>query len=281
MLLNQKNMMMLEKSGLSKLQSKVYLALLDLQEATVKEIAVVTKIDRSNVYKVLCQLLKLELILRKLERPTTYMPVKMASVASILIDKRKDDLENTKKNMKKLIDVSKNYRSNLQHDDGDFFRLYPSGSKTFNREWEKALKTTKLTVDVICTEIREPNDDPIWDVYDDLLKKGISVRWILDRSTKNDNEFNLRVKQFEHLFKHSKIKMKTNFNKLQPCGCMIDKKMVVIFLDGQTPLKGSRTLWTNNNQIVLNFIEHFEVNWKQSKEYNFNNRFSNNSSVPE
>ncbi|MFZ7138044.1 MAG: TrmB family transcriptional regulator [archaeon] len=268
---------MLEKSGLSKLQSTVYLALLDLQEATVKEIAIITKIDRSNVYKILCQLLESELIFKKIERPTTYVPIKITNVASILIDKRKNDLENARKNMRELIDISKKCRTQLQPEGRDFFRLYPSGSKTFNREWEKALKTAKVTIDVICTEKREPNDDPIWEIYDELLTKGVNVRWILDRSTKDDNEFDLRVKQFEHLFKHNKIKMKTSFNTLQPCGCMVDRKMVVIFLDDHPPLKGSRTLWTNNNQIVLNFIEHFELNWKKSKEYTVNNFISNNS----
>lgn len=119
-------------------------------------------------------------------------------------------------------------------------------------------------MDLIVTEYREIKDEPIWNIYDDLLQKGVKVRWLFDRSTKDDQEFILRVKQFEHLLNYQDLYLKVCIDCLRPYGGILDNKTAVIILDEEKTLKCTRTLWTNNTQILLNFKKHFEAMWNKA-----------------
>ena len=60
----------------------------------------------------------------------------------------------------------------------EYFTILP-GKEAFIKKWEKTLRDVKKSVDLIVTEKREPKDEPIWEIYKNLLEKGVKVRWIL------------------------------------------------------------------------------------------------------
>jgi len=53
----------------------------------------------------------------------------------------------------------------------------------------KKLREVQNSADIIATEHRKPKFDPTWDIYIYLLEKGVTVRWIIDRSFEDDKEF--------------------------------------------------------------------------------------------
>lgn len=81
---------------------------------------------------------------------------------------------------------------------------------------------------------------------------------------KNEKEFVLRVKQFEHLLIFDNLKLRACYDCLTHYGGIIDDNLTVIFLDEGEYLKCIRSLWPDNNQITKNFKEHFENMWNKS-----------------
>ena len=259
-------------AGLTNLQARVYLGILSLGEGTVTRISKFTEIDRSNVYKTMKDLEKMELIEKYIGTKTIYKPIPLQLAISILSNRKKQEYRQLVDGLEELakdLDPLKNYKKKKET---DFFKILPAGTESFSRNWEITLKNVKRSVDLIVTEHREIKDEPIWDIYTDLLQKGVRVRWLFDRSTKNDQEFNLRIKQFEHLLKYDNLELKICFNCLKSYFGIIDNDFVVIFLDEGTHLKCVRTLWTNNSQILLTFKEHFQTHWNNSLPYQVKNK---------
>ena len=254
-------------AGLTNLQARVYLGFLSLGEGKGTTISKFTEIDRSNVYKTIKDLEKMELIEKYIGIKTKYKPIPLQMAISILSNRKKQEYRQLVDGLEELakdLDPIKNYEKKKE---SEYFKILPAGTEVFCRNWEKTLKNVNRYVDLVVTEHREIKDEPIWDIYVDLLDKGIQVRWLFDRSTKDDQEFILRIKQFEHLLKYQNLELKICFNCLKPYFGIIDNYILVIFLDEGTHLKCVRTLWTNNSQILLNFKEHFETLWNNSIPY--------------
>ena len=217
LVLNEDNIEALTKAGLTVMQSKVYLALIDLGHAKIPEISKLSQINRSNIYKLLRGLEDLELIEKDVGRHTSYCPIPLEIALSILINRKKWEYKETVKALEEMARTSnKIYAKKAETKKEDYFRIFPAGSQVFCRKWEDTLQDVKESIDVLVSEQREPKDDPIWDIYDSLLKKGVKVRWIIDRSTGDDQEFSLRVKQFEHLFVYPNIEMRICYDCPHP-----------------------------------------------------------------
>jgi len=61
--------------------------------------------------------------------------------------------------------------------------------------------------------------------------------------------------------------MRVCSNCVQPFGAICDNKLAIIFLCKKPPIKVAKSFWTNNEQILQNFKEHFEINWQKALPY--------------
>jgi sugar-specific transcriptional regulator TrmB len=256
----------LTSAGLTVLQANVYFALVRSGKANIKSISQLTSLDRSNVYKTIETLQQLGLVEKMVGIPNSYIALPIEYGLSMLLKKKTQECAALKKKsndfLKKFVVVYK------KMPEEEYFTILP-GKGAFIKKWEETLKTVEYSVDIIVTEKREPEDEPIWEIYRNLLfPKGVKVRWIIDRSRRNDKEFLLRVKEFRELLKYSNLKMKISFEILKPYGITCDDKFAVFVLDSTPCVKHSRTLWTNNRAMVRSFQEHFEAKWASSQEYN-------------
>jgi sugar-specific transcriptional regulator TrmB len=75
-------------AGLTSLQSRVYLALIKEGKSNVTKISEVSDIDKSNVYRALKDLEKLELIETQIGPSKIYKPVPLSICLSILLKKK-------------------------------------------------------------------------------------------------------------------------------------------------------------------------------------------------
>ena len=236
--------------------------------AKIADIARLSEIDRPNIYRLIRDLEKLELIETIIGKHPTYRSIPLEIGISVLLNKKKLEFNETVSALEKLAKTTNRfYSKQTETYEDDYFKIYPAGSQVFCNRWQNTLKKVKESVDVIATEHREPKDDPIWDIYDSLLQKGVKVRWIIDRSQRNDQEFSFRVKQFQHLFVYPSIEMRICFDCVQPFGAICDNKLAIIFLCKKPPVKVAKSFWTNNEQIRQNFREHFEINWEKARPY--------------
>ena len=254
-------------AGLTNMQARVFITVIELGQSSIHRISELSEIDRSNVYKTINALEELELIEKNIGIPTLYKAVPLPIAISILTKRKKLEYTKALKGLERFAKDSDTFRNPPITEKKDYFKIFPAGKEIFCQKWEKTLKEIKHSIDLIVTEKREPKDQPIWDIYVNLLKRGVKVRWIIDRSNKNDDEFAMRVLQFQHLFCYQTIEMRICYDCIKPWGINCDNEFVIIFLDDKPPIKNSRTLWTNNEPILLNFKEHFETNWKKAIPY--------------
>jgi len=249
-------------AGLTSQEAKVFLSLIQLQNASISRISKHSNLDRSNVYRTLKKLEEKEIVRKDIGKCIRFSSVPLPLAFDILISKKKMEYRTTLENLQRLLkQINFLEKSETKK---DYFKIYPAGSQFFCRKWERTLTSINKNLDIIVTEYREPKNDKVLEIYEELFQKGVKLRWIIDRSSRNDNEFDLRVEQFEHLLKYPTLETKFSFKPQIPYGAICDNKFVVICLDPQPPIKCSRSLWTNNNQILLNFKQHFDVCWKNA-----------------
>ena len=141
------------------------------------------------------------------------------------------------------------------------------GKGPFYRRWESTVKNIQNNIDVIASERREPQDVPVLESYIPLLNRGIEVRAILYRSEHNDEEFYLRIKQFQALLEYPNWKVRFSFSSQRPFVAVKDNSLAVITLDPTALFKHSRTLWTNNPSIVATVQHRFDTLWNLGQEY--------------
>jgi sugar-specific transcriptional regulator TrmB len=255
----------LTTAGLTVMQSKVYFSLVRLEKADIKAISTEANVDRSNVYKTITGLQNLGLVEKILSLPNSYIAVPIEYGISMLLKQKTQECTAAKM---LSVDFLKKFAVHYKKlPEEEYFTILP-GKEAFIKKWEKTLRDVKKSVDLIVTEKREPKDEPIWEIYKNLLEKGVKVRWILDRCAHNDNEFFLRIKQFEHLFLYPNLEIKTSYESQKPFGITCDNKFAVFFLDPTPCVKHSRTLWTNNSTMLKTFQDHFEAKWNIAQEYN-------------
>jgi sugar-specific transcriptional regulator TrmB len=246
------------------------LTLLVKKRATIHELVDLLKMDRGNIYRKLKKLENLGLLKLQIGKPTIYSTFPFPIIAKILVANKKREYHKLTKSLEKIakdIDLIEEETDDKKQDT-DYFCIYPCRLAVFCKKWEKTLTNIISSVDLIVTEKREPKNDRIWKIYYNLLQKGVKVRWLIDRSTKNDHEFKITVNQVKNLLlKFPNLELRVCFDSIKPYGGICDDSFVFIFLTSNPPLKCSKTFWTNNKEILTNFKQHFELSWQNAKPY--------------
>ena len=84
MVLGEEGTEVLNELGLTVLEAKIYLKLLQSQQLDVKKLASNAQLDRSDTYRVLAKLMQKGLVEKKLTNPATYMALNLLDGIRIL-----------------------------------------------------------------------------------------------------------------------------------------------------------------------------------------------------
>jgi sugar-specific transcriptional regulator TrmB len=263
MALTKENVNTFVSAGLTTLQAKVYLGIVQTKKADVKTISKITNIDRSNVYKTLLSLQDQGIVIKLLQTPSQYIASPPQQVISALIKEKKTELLKIQTSSQKII--QKLTSDNEYFPSEEFLLIFP-GKEPFYRKWESTVKSVQNNLDIISSERREPKDTSTIEAVVPLLKRGAQVRVIFDRSEHNDGEFTLRIKQLQNLRKYRNWKGKFSFRSQRPFMAIKDRNLAVICLDQCKLFKNSRTLWTNNPNIVSTSQNRFDTLWEAAQE---------------
>ncbi len=113
--------LILEKIGLTQLEARAYLALLELQEARTGVLCKFTKIASSNIYNILDILIKKGLVSYRIQNNIKiFMPAPVEALNELFIEKQKN-IEQERKELKQLInnltkiEVTKDLLSNYKY----------------------------------------------------------------------------------------------------------------------------------------------------------------------
>jgi sugar-specific transcriptional regulator TrmB len=249
--------------GLTSLQAKVYLALAKMHSATSKSLALNTKIDRANIYRVINQLEKLELIEKMLMNPVHYKALPVDEGIRMLLESKDSEYLQFKAKTKEVLQKYKS-QDKLDTDETDCqFALIPDGKFTEHKVAEM-LDSNEKTHDILFYWRDCAYDiDGVVSQWENLLLKGVKVRALIFLS-----DYEQLPPKILDLKKYGKMfELRRTFAPPKATVSIIDGKQSLISITPKLTPPGNPGLWVNNQTITSLIQEYFDLNWRRSKRY--------------
>jgi sugar-specific transcriptional regulator TrmB len=252
---------LLSEAGLTNSQAKIFLFVVRTGPASVSEISRVSKIDRSYVSKTLNSLKKVGLVTKVINHPALYKSVGIKSAVSLLIQQRKKNCEKLITGLEEIAQKYADVEKRKLDISKEYFEILPINFRMFNQKWIKSITQARSSIKVITGTLREPGVGPLLEAYNKIMGKKISIRWLFEIKKEKNQEFYLKINPFKRILDCPNVEARFSYDSLKPWGCLCDYETCIICLDNKPRIRSSRTLWTNNKQILLNFNNHFEEIW--------------------
>lgn len=252
--------------GLSKLQSKTYLALIKLGIATVQEIANFSGIARQDIYRITRELDEKGLIRKELSIPKKFEAVPIDEGINIL---EKEIEKKQKENKKKIQKLIERYKKNLKEDfQKKDFSLSIIPKKDAIQYSIEQIKNSKKTIAIITSHTNAKFLS--WNAKKEIkeaLKRKIKIRIIFDKPEDNKKI----LPQLDFLKAHPLFKIKL-LKSIPITGIAIyDNIKMSLILKPKEPLGKTQLLISNNEALQELVNDYFEIKWLTAIEYNQGN----------
>jgi len=248
--------------GLSLLQAKIYLTLVQTGQATIKEIAKASGIVRQDIYRIVPSLQELGLAEKILNVPTMYKPTPIKEGCYLLLqNKTREHVKLQKKTIALVKNLhEKNNKTLLQEEDSQFV-ITSSGTLLHKRlgeghqmaqksiyiigEWQ----TTRTMVFYRFTDFKR------------ALKRGTQIRIITEKHEDDKSTQKIiRTLMLNPLFETRYVAMPSTLKMV-----IHDEKEVNMCI-AIPPDKDVPSLWSNNPQFVKIMVAYFQELWSKAVE---------------
>ena len=253
----------LQHLGLPCTQAKIYLALLDVDESSVKTISKISGIDRAEVYRKISSLLKLGLIEKILGVPIKFKAAPLEDSLNLLL--KKETVKHNQLKMK-IDDVKKHLKHNHKKEltSGDQFVIIPG--KKAHISW---LKNKYNTLQKCIFGILTWKDDKSIQIFcSNELKKaasrGVKSKILVYVPKNEQTEYN----QYQ-ISKDTIINTEKRVITSRPLalGGIFDQNEVVIGTTVDNPIQNADSVfWSNNPSVVSLFKNYFDELWEKTPE---------------
>lgn len=251
--------------GLTLVQAKVYLALVESGPLITAEISKISNIARPDVYSNLSKLQLLGLVEKLIETPVKYRAIPVNEGLSLLLRTKTEQYEKLKAETRVLLETNKTQKPNNKDKKADNpqFVLIPQGETVINR-MKTAIENAQFSIDLVLSWRRFSRGMAC------TFAESIEIAWAKNVKTRFIIEKPLKSKTATELIYYCMRK---------PC-CQIrfisdypetifgiyDKKEIFLIVFSQTDLPGSPALWSNNRSLIALAENHFEAIWKTAVE---------------
>jgi sugar-specific transcriptional regulator TrmB len=248
--------------GLTGSQAKVYLALVKIGQERASSIWKSFRRGgggaRQDIYRILSELQELGLVERIIAKPTEFRAVPPEECASILIQRRKDEIAELQKQASKMLQHLERTRTKetFKNEPAQYV-LIPEGEALLFR-LKKAIKNAQSNIDFICP--REAFlKGLLWaaEVYEKALRRGVKIRWIYEKP----EDLNSLPECVQALMKNPSFKLRAVPNSLNMKYWIYDTKEVFIATHPKTGVAESPVLRSNNPSLVELAYNYFEIMW--------------------
>ncbi len=255
---NEQSIQTLMKLGLSSSQSKTYLSLTKLGEATVITISKFSNIDRGETYRVLSKLLDLGLVEKIISSPNRYRPVSLAEALSILFDRRQQEDSLIRTETERLLSESSSV------DIGEPFEkeepktlLIPSGKHLSNLMHERLANLRSNYDGISYFEEFERRLNLYYEEYKRLLVRGVRIRFVLE----NPEGKQLPSKLLDSLIASSNFEVTFVRSRVHACISIYDDKEVQLSVARRIDLCAASAYWSNSPVFVALAKSYFDSLW--------------------
>jgi sugar-specific transcriptional regulator TrmB len=249
----------LEDLGLTSLQARVYLALLESGPLRVSEISKTSKVARPDVYRNLLKLQKKGLVERIIKKPVEYRAIPMKKGLSSLLETETQHYEKVRAETRMMLDASTIEKVNRKKQvRNPQFVFIPKG-KLVIEEIKTAIEKAECSIDLVLSWKRFSQGiaSVFAESMEGALPKNLKIRFIIEsppesKTAKQLIEF-CREKPF------CKIRFMPHYP--EAIFGIYDRNEIFIILDSKTDLPSSPALWSNNLSLIGLAKSHFEILW--------------------
>ncbi len=250
--------------GLTNLQARVYLSLVNGTTVTAKKIANNAEVARQDVYRIVAELESLSLIEKVISIPTKYRAVPMEDAVDILLGrKQKESLEL----MLKAAQLNNRYKTgktDSSHEDDTHYVLIPPKESFIKKSKDFYDNSTNYieiftTVERMRAAIRIFQDD-----YEKAFQRGVTVRCLIGRAM---DQQTIDEQDLPHN-PHFSCNFITVPPKLLTPFTIWDRKELFVVTTEKEKIYQSQNLWTNNCLLIEVFLNYFEMLWKTRSHFN-------------
>jgi sugar-specific transcriptional regulator TrmB len=250
----------LTQLGLTSFQAQVYLTLTKLGTSNAKTIAAIDRLDRANVYRVMTDLQKLNLVEKMLTKPINFKAVPINEAIQMLLENRNKEYQEIEIKSKELIEKYKKASIEKPEVEECQFSLIPE-NKAIVRKIKEMNERCKEEYDFIFYgraffEIF----DEAKSYFNNLLKKGVSVRLIvyLDEGEK-------LYKEIAGLPRNGLLNIRYTSKPPSAMLLVCDGKEALINTTTSPHIK-ENSLWSINHVMVSILQDYFNQRWQEAKQ---------------
>ncbi len=250
--------------GLTLLQAKVYLALLQSKTMKAGVIAKASQVARPDVYRTLLKLQELGLIEKEIANPAVYRAIPIDITIPILLEHKNKKHDELKAKSTNLLNKYKNGKNGSYCPESSF--VFIPSTESLMKRLKKAINSTQKSIDVStsCKRLTYACDR----LFDDLQSA-----W--DREVKGRAIINIKEENQAEIIKRCwsppSAEIRYIFSIPKTVLAKYDNKEVFIFTKPAADLNDSPALWSNDPSIISMTEDYFEMLWiKAMKEPSYN-----------
>ena len=259
--IEEKTIKILHNLGLTPLQAKIYMVLIQIGKEKIQTIAKEANTDRANTYQAIAQLQKIGLIEKILSRPNFYQALPLEDGISTLLRYKERQYSEIQKQAQELRQLQQHSRTVLKEKEYEF--------KVYAREKGKLLDTIRnsmiyaqesfdllLNSKSFCTCVLDLAKDQLG-----CIRRGVKYRLITPRMNLDSKQ----MKILQTLIAQPNFQIK--FISYTPNSELIirDKKKVSVTLLPNAGLGEGRILTSDHQGCIEMFQNHFDTIWDQAE----------------
>jgi sugar-specific transcriptional regulator TrmB len=250
----------LAKLGLTQTEAKVYITLLCLKRATARSVHEESNIARQEVYRVLSDLEKKDLIKKVIIKPTEFMPISANDAISVLLQRRKDQISQLGENaIQQFRDFEIERAETLAPTSDAQFLLLSKNQANPMSHINKIGRATSianrsvmvLTTLPILREVKATSEQ----IWKDAIKRGVKFKFVISRKLTETIELNLD----QVLENNDHFKIRWTQMVLPACLILIDEKEAFYRTgwDLNCPV-----LWSASPSFVALIKDYLNMKWQ-------------------
>ena len=244
--------------GLTKVQARVYLALVKFGPLKTSAISKISKVAQPDTYKTLLKLQKLGLVEKIIKKPLEYRAIPMNEGISQLLETKTSQYEKVRSEAKILLSTAKTKKPEVEKQmETSEFVLIPR--KTVIERIRSAIEEARLSIDLVLSWKRFSRG--IASTFAESIEvawaKNVKIRFLIESPSESKT-----VKQLIQ-YCRAKSLCQIRFLPYYPKTIfgIYDQKKVFIVARSKADLPGSPALWSNNPSLTDLAQEFYEILW--------------------
>ncbi|MCW4018369.1 MAG: hypothetical protein NWF00_06795 [Candidatus Bathyarchaeota archaeon] len=255
--MNDEDIRTLMDLGLTLLQAKAFLTVIELGEASNKAIAKTSKIARQNIYQIMLTLQEKGLVEKILEKPIKFRALPLKDAAEKLFRDKTDEYLRVKAETQELI--KKPEENSETAEEVHEFVFIPEKEAHWRRV-EQAIEASQRSIHTIMTYVGKPCFDDLPYPIQKATKRGVEVKVISNCPEKKVGSTSRKAAWT----KEGCYEVRYVSKPLPVMFCVVDKKEVFLATDPKPDPNTISALWTNNVGLVIILEDFFDKTWRKA-----------------